>query len=104
VVHPKLNISATNDVVVVAQFVSPAAYGGNPPGLPPNVVNACIGSAHSSAGFVDAGAAAAGYSSLSRLHDYVFTFAAGTSVSEFSLRMADFGDYNPGMQPAIQRS
>ncbi|HEY6183491.1 MAG TPA: hypothetical protein VIW67_14675 [Terriglobales bacterium] len=88
-----MNISTTNNAVVVQENVAPAAYGGNLANLP-NVVNACIGSARSSAGFADVGAGT--FTADTKLHDYVFTFAPGTSVSEFSLRMVDFGDFNPG--------
>jgi len=91
-VHPQLNISSTNNAVVVKQNVDPIAYGGNLPGQN-NAPNGCIGPA---AGFVDLGAAAGNFSVDSRLHDYVFTFAPGTSVGEFSLRMVDHGDFNPG--------
>ncbi|HZM84996.1 MAG TPA: hypothetical protein VFF31_00440 [Blastocatellia bacterium] len=96
-VHPQLNISSTNNAVVVKQSVDPVAYGGNftgPDGqIINNVPNACIGPG---AGFADLGAAAGNFSVDSRLHDYVFTFAPGTSVSEFSLRIVDHGDFNPG--------
>ena len=90
-VHPRLNISSTNNAVVVMQYASPVAYGGNTPGVS-NVANACIGSERSSAGFADVGAG--NFSPETKIHDYVFTFAPGTSVSEFSLRMVDSGDFN----------
>jgi hypothetical protein len=90
-VHARLNISSTNNAVVVKEFGSPTAYGGNTPGVS-NVSNACIGSACSAAGFADVGAG--DFLPETKLHDYVFTFAPGTSVSEFSLRMVDFGDFN----------
>ncbi len=92
-VHPRLNISSTNNAVVVKESANPIAYGGNLP-VQNNVANACIGSARSSAGFADVGAG--NFTTDTRLHDYVFTFAPATSVSEFSLRMADYGDFNPG--------
>jgi len=92
-VHPRLNISSTNNAVVVKESADPAAYGGNLPAQN-NVVNACIGSARSSAGFADVGAG--NFTPDTKLHDYVFTFAPATSVSEFSLRMVDHGDFNPG--------
>ena len=87
-----MNISSTNNALVVKESVEPTAYGGNLPGQN-NVPNACIGSARSSAGFADVGAGI--FTADTRLHDYVFTFAPATSVSEFSLRMADYGDFNP---------
>jgi hypothetical protein len=95
-VHPRLNISSTNNAVVVKESVNPVAYGGNlqTPVPQNNVANACIGSAGSSAGFADVGAG--DFTPNTKLHDYVFTFAPGTSVSKFSLRMADYGDFNPG--------
>jgi len=33
----------------------------------------------------------------SQPHQYTFTFAPGTSVSNFSLHMLDYGDYNPSL-------
>ena len=91
-----MNISSTNNAVVVKEGVAPIAYGGNLqfPVQQNNVPNACIGSARSSAGFADLGAGT--FTSDTKLHDYVFTFAPGTSVSAFALRMADYGDFNPG--------
>ena len=91
-VHPRLYISSTNNARVVKEGADPIAYGGNLLGIN-NVPNACIGPG---AGFADLGAAAGNFSVDSRLHDYVFTFAPGTSVSEFSLRIVDHGDFNPG--------
>ena len=87
-VHPLLNISSTNNSVVVKENEFPAAYGANTGGVT-NVINACLGSA----GFADVGSG--DFTSATRLHDYVFTFAAGTSVREFSLHMLDYGDFNP---------
>jgi hypothetical protein len=89
-VHPRLNISSTNNAVVVKEFADPIAYGGNLPGQN-NVPNACIGLA---GGFADVGAG--DFSVNTKLHDYVFTFAPAISVSEFSLLMVDYGDFNPG--------
>lgn len=36
-----------------------------------------------------------GFGDLNKVHNYVFTFASGVSVSEFSITMFDYGDYNP---------
>jgi hypothetical protein len=95
-VHPRLNISSTNNAVVVKEGANPIAYGGNLQGpFPPpqdNAPNACIGAP--GAGFADVGAG--NFTPDTKLHDYVFTFAPGTSVSGFSLRMVDYGDFNPG--------
>src|SRR5215208_4352479 len=70
-VHPLLNISSTNNTVAVKEFIYPVAYGANTAGVQ-NVVNACIGSG----GFADVGSG--NYTPDTKLHDYVFTFAAGT--------------------------
>ena len=36
-----------------------------------------------------------GFMDASRKHNFTFTFAPGVTVSEFSLRMLDYGDFNP---------
>lgn len=49
-----------------------------------NKINGCIG-----AGFADTRPTA------SRKHDYSFSFKPGTTVNSFSLRLVDYGDWNP---------
>ncbi len=92
VVHPFLTIGATNDVVVIRDQEFPAAYAANL-GDVPNVVNACLAASGSPAGFSDLGAGT--FTPDTRLHDYRFSFAPGVTVSEFSVRMLDYGDFNP---------
>ncbi|OJJ23587.1 hypothetical protein BKI52_04285 [marine bacterium AO1-C] len=48
------------------------------------IINGCIG-----AGFADTRPI------KDRLHDYAFNFKPGTKVSSFSLKMVDYGDWNP---------
>jgi hypothetical protein len=76
--HPDLNISSsTGNAVALVEDGDPFAYrslnGTNNFGMGP------LG------GFGDA----------DRVHDYVFTFSPDFTVSEFTLRMLDYGDYNP---------
>jgi hypothetical protein len=76
----------TNDVFSIGEGLSPAAYAG---GLN-NIANGCIGP---DGGFADLGDPAQGYAYTSKKHQYVFNFAA--PVSDFSVRMADWGDFLP---------
>lgn len=92
-IHPLLAVGATQDVQTAVESASPIAYGGNLNGVP-NAVNACIGSTWSAAGFFAVGSPPS-FSSNSRIHDYVFTFAPGITVSELTLRLADWGDNLP---------
>ncbi|HFQ92828.1 MAG TPA: hypothetical protein ENK32_02380, partial [Anaerolineae bacterium] len=39
-----------------------------------------------------------GFGDINRRHEYSFTFAPGVTVSDFSLRMLDYGDYFPNAQ------
>jgi hypothetical protein len=80
-VAPNLNIDAIGTAVHVVQGAAPAVYASN------GIVNG---------GMVSGG----GFGDPSRgpgreAHQYTFTFAQGTTVSNFSLRMLDFGDFNP---------
>jgi len=85
-VHEDLNIQAPGDVVKVAEGVAPAVYGA--PNGPGSIWNG--GMDPNCGGFSDITA-----QSNQVAHDYTFTFANGVSVSEFSLHMLDFGDWNP---------
>ena len=89
-VHPLLAIGATQDVRTAVEFFSPTAYGGGSL----LVVNGCIASTWSVAGFFAVGGPPT-FTSTSRIHDYVFTFAPGITVSELTLRISDWGDFLP---------
>jgi hypothetical protein len=89
-VHELLDIDAGGNGMVVGEGLFPSAYGG---GLN-NWLNGCLGNpggytygevSHYGQGFAD----------VDKWHDYLFSFAAGTTVSQFSITMLDFGDYNP---------
>ena len=77
VVAPDLNIDGKRLAVKLLSGQSPAAYNANA-GMAAN------------GGFsdIDTKSAVEG-------HLYTFTFTPGVSVSNFSLHMLDFGDYNP---------
>lgn len=83
VVAPGLNIDASGTAVKIQEGVQPAVYGA---GVGNTVWNGGIGAG----GFSDWTTQQA-----VQPHLYTFTFASGTSVSNFSLRMLDFGDLNP---------
>jgi len=70
-----------NAVVLMPGDVTAVTYGA--PNGGSSIKNGCM---DSTGGFADA--------DVNRIHYYVFTFD-GKSVSEFSLHMLDFGDYNP---------
>jgi hypothetical protein len=93
-VHPQLEIgySDGNDVVAIEELASPAAYGATKSGIL-NVLNAHIATPQSVRGFADVGSG--DFTPATKKHQYVFTFAAGVSVSRFSLRMLDWGDFMP---------
>lgn len=75
-VHPLLDIQSPGDVQVVVEGELPPAYGSL------GVVNGGLGSDN-------------GFTDIMRGHEYSFVFAPGADVGYFSLRMIDFGDYNP---------
>jgi hypothetical protein len=84
-VDPLLNIDARGTAVHIMEGMDPATYG--------SLVN---GSPVGNTGLVAGG----GFSDLttqlaSQAHQYTFTFASGITVSNFSLHMLDYGDYNP---------
>jgi hypothetical protein len=84
-VAPGLNIDADGAAIKILPGVEPNIY------ISPNNVPTAL-----NAGVVPGG----GFTDLSarnavQAHQYTFTFASGTSVSNFSVQMYDFGDYNP---------
>jgi len=83
VVAPNLNIDALGTAVKIAEGVDPAAYGS------PNNAPIKNGGLVPGGGFADVG------TFLNGPHQYTFTFASGVSASQFSLRMQDYGDWNP---------
>ena len=84
VVAPDLNIDAIGTAVKIMEGVDPAAYG-SPNGAP--IKNG---------GLVPGGGFSDIETHLARqAHQYTFTFAPGVSASHFSLRMQDYGDWNP---------
>jgi len=89
VVAPYLNIDAVGTAVKVAEGVNPLVYGA------PNVAAYTVnGGVTASGGFSDAVT-----KNALQPHLYTFTFAQGVSVSNFSLHMLDYGDYNPSNSP-----
>ena len=81
-VYDYLNIDAVGgDAVFQLSGVTPNLYGA-PNGVT-SVVNGCMD-------------LTGGFGDEDRVHEYIFTFGDGKSVSEFSLHMLDFGDLNPG--------
>lgn len=80
-VYDYLNIDAVGgEAVLLLANTTPGLYGA--PNGGGSAVNGCMS---------DTG----GFGDTSKIHEYVFTFSDGKSVSEFSLRMLDFGDLNP---------
>jgi len=86
VVHPLLNIetSGGNDVIALREEVAPAAYGGGTQ----NIVNDCLGP---DGGFADLGNTTFQYTT--KKHQYAFAFTR--AISEFTIRMVDWGDFLP---------
>jgi hypothetical protein len=84
VVAPYLNIDAKGTALKVSQTTAPVIYLA-PPGSG-NVNGGLAGDG----GFSDVDTKAA-----LEPHLYTFTFAPGVSVTNFSLHMLDFGDWNP---------
>jgi hypothetical protein len=92
-VHEWLDIQAkgTAKHVVEGTNANPAVYASNVPGVG-TVFNAGMVAA---GGFSDPDTQIAGGA-----HQYTFTFAPGVTISNFTLRMLDFGDYNPTGSPS----
>jgi hypothetical protein len=89
-VHELLNIDAGGNGLVLGEGLLPSTYGGGLENLP----NGCLGNpggymygevSHYGQGFAD----------TDKVHSYMFSFAANTTVSQFSITMLDFGDFNP---------
>jgi hypothetical protein len=86
VVAPGLNIDAIGTAVKVADGVAPVVFG-----APNNSNSAPNAGLSPNGGFSD-------FVTKTALqpHLYTFTFAPGLLVSNFSLHMLDYGDWNPG--------
>ncbi len=84
-VAPGLNINAIGTAIHVIEGAAPAVYGSAGIGLSP--IN---GGMATGGGFSDQTTQVA-----LQAHQYTFTFAPGVSVNNFSLRMLDYGDFNP---------
>ncbi|WP_420645348.1 hypothetical protein [Candidatus Leptofilum sp.] len=79
-IHPELNITTSiGNAVAVVEEVLPGAY---------RAPNTDLGIRNNGAG------ALGGFYDADRIHDYSFSFAPDTSVSFFSLKLLDFGDWN----------
>jgi len=85
-VAPALYIKAKGMAVKIAEGVQPFAYGA------PNNTPIINGGLAAGGGFSDVITQQA---RPRQPHLYTFTFAPGTSVSQFSLRMLDYSDLNP---------
>lgn len=84
VVAPGLNIDAKGTAVKILSRANPTFY------FSPNVAGIRNNGIDSSGGFSDLITKDAG-----QAYEYTFTFAPGTTVSNFSLHMLDYGDLNP---------
>jgi hypothetical protein len=84
VVAPYLNIDAKGMAVKISQGQAPASY------FAPNGSGNIHGGLGGNGGFSDVVTRDA-----LQAHQYTFTFAAGVSITNFSLRMLDYGDWNP---------
>jgi len=83
VLAPYFSINAKGTAVKIRQGQDPFQYRA---GIPP-IVNGGIGA--------DGGIGDTDTRTARLAHRYTFTFALGISVSEFSVRMLDYGDLNP---------
>ena len=91
-VSPYLNIStSTGQAEVIASGTGDIAYVAHQTA---RVINGCLGNP---GGYgADGGSVPRrGFSDIAKGHEYTFTFANGMEVSQFSLLMLDFGDFNP---------
>jgi hypothetical protein len=93
-VAPDLNITAQGAAVKVVEGADPWAFTGDSSGTPTtgNPTGAPIknGDIAAGGGFSNVDASA-----NRQPQDYTFTFTPGVLVSDFSLHMLDFGDWNP---------
>lgn len=78
-VHPDLNISTSGHAISLVERSLPFAY------VAPNNAPAWNGGLGEYGGFYD----------RDLVHDYTFTFASDASIDYFSMRLLDYGDYNP---------
>ena len=83
VVAPYLDIDAKGTAVKISESISPKGYGA------PNDDPILNGGIDTRGGFSDVTSGAA-----RQAHQYTFTFA-GITISDFSLHMLDYGDWNP---------
>jgi hypothetical protein len=88
-VHDLLDIYAGGSGVVLGEGIAPATYGAGGA-----VENGCLGNPGGYA-YGELSEYGQGFADLDRFHDYLFSFSPGTTVSQFSVAMLDFGDYNP---------
>jgi hypothetical protein len=93
VAAPGLNINAKGTAVSLREAMEPTAYGASNINPIPN------GGLAPTGGFSDITTKTA-----MQAHQYTFTFAPGTSVSNFSLHMLDYGDWNTTNSPAFYAS
>jgi hypothetical protein len=84
-VLPDLNIQADGTAIAIFEGITPGAYGA--PNGGGSVTNGGTGPL---GGFSDTS-----HVSSRTAHYYEFTFTEGKPVSDFSLRMLDYGDWNP---------
>lgn len=84
-VDPRLNIDGKGTAIHILQGIDPSLYG--------SIVN---GASLINAGMV-AGGGFSDFITKSNFdsHLYTFTFAPGVTISNLSLHMLDFGDFNP---------
>jgi hypothetical protein len=85
VIAPGLNIDAKGTAVKLLPLMEPAAYASiasTGPAINGNII--------ASGAFTDIPT-----KNALQPHSYTFTFAPGMSISQFSLHMLDFGDWNP---------
>ena len=85
IMDPRLNIDAKGTAIHVHEGMEPSVYASTVNGV--DTFNAgMVGNG----GFSDAVTQA-----LGQAHLYTFSFAPGVAISNFSLHMLDYGDYNP---------
>jgi hypothetical protein len=89
-VHALLDIDAGGNGIVLGEGMLPSTYGGGLENWP----NGCLGNPGGYT-YGEDSQYGQGFADLDKWHDYLFSFAAGTTVSQFSITMLDFGDYNP---------
>lgn len=78
-VHPNLDIETSGNAIALMEGRTPIAY------VASNTAGVWNGGVGSNGGFYD----------QEEIHDYSFTFSPDISSDYFSLRLLDYGDYNP---------